>query len=154
LLQENKDFLTDQTKIFFGIKNVSGYSLGNFLLEENIEVELDNNKGVLAITGIGTTGKKLQKLYNAVIKSVNLRQEFSVEDICCPFIKPETVYTPNDAFYKNSKSIKLNDSIGQISKETIVLYPPGIPVLIAGELVQQEHINLIKYMDEIKVIVE
>ncbi|MDD3012442.1 MAG: aminotransferase class I/II-fold pyridoxal phosphate-dependent enzyme [Candidatus Gastranaerophilales bacterium] len=154
-LEAKNNFQVDKTKLFFGIKNVSGYALGDLLLEKfNIEVELDNNKGILALTGIGTERNKFKKLSDAVIKSANILKKVSVKNISSPFIKPEMVYTPREAFYKRSVKSDLKDCIGKISKQTIVPYPPGIPVLIAGELIRQEHIDIIKDRDKIEIIAE
>jgi len=154
-LEGNNEFQVDKTKLFFGIKDVSGYMLGDFLLENfNIEVELDNNKGVLALTSIGTKRKKFKKLSAAVIKSARLLKEIPIKNTSFPFIKPEMIYTPREAFYKKSVKVNLKDSIGRVSKQTIVPYPPGIPVLIAGELIQQNHTDLIKNRDEIEIIVD
>jgi len=40
-----------------------------------------------------------------------------------------------------SKSIYIEDCIGKISMETICIYPPGIPLLIKGEMITIDHIN-------------
>jgi arginine/lysine/ornithine decarboxylase len=69
-----------------------------------------------------------------------------------PLIQPEVMLSPQEAFYKKSKIVNIEDIIGLVSKETIVSYPPGIPVLIAGELIKQEHLNLLKKHAEISVV--
>jgi len=154
-LEEINDLQIDRTKLFFGIKNVSGHILGDYLLEKfNIEVEMDNNKGVLALTGIGTERNKFKKLFDAVIKSTKLLEKMPVKNISFPFIKPEMIYNPREAFYKKFVKVSLKDSAGKISKQTIVPYPPGIPVLIAGELIKQQHLDLIRDRDEIEIIIE
>lgn len=154
-LEEVNKFSLDRTKLFFGIKDVSGYTLGDFLLEKfNIEVELDGYKGVLALTGIGTDISKLKKLEKAVISSLGSLEKTALKEVSSSFIKPDTVYTPRDAFSKKSAKVDIKSSVGKVSKETIVLYPPGIPILISGELIQQQHIDLIKNRDEIEIIVE
>lgn len=154
-LKNTERFEIDKTKLFFGIKDVPGQVLGDFLLEKfNIEVELDNDKGVLALTGIGTSPNKLEKLSESVIQSVDLLENCTNKTNSFPLIKPEMIYTPKEAFNKNGKKVKLNNLVGKICKETIVMYPPGIPILISGELIRQQHIDLINYRDEIEIIVE
>ena len=43
------------------------------------------------------------------------------------------------------KQVKLEDALGQISKEAVMIYPPGIPLIIPGEEFDEEVINIIKY---------
>lgn len=63
-LLENGDF----TKIFLKVEGLSGYELSEKLAEFKIEDELANEKGVLLLCGIGTSERKLEKLYDAVKK--------------------------------------------------------------------------------------
>lgn len=63
-LLKNEDF----TKIFLQIDGLSGYELSEKLTKENIEDELANEKGVMLLCGIGTSERKLEKLYTSVKK--------------------------------------------------------------------------------------
>ena len=63
-LLESGDF----SKIFLKVDGLSGEKLSEKLSEQNIEDELANEKGVLLLCGLGTSGKKLEKLYKAVKK--------------------------------------------------------------------------------------
>lgn len=144
----------DKTKILLGINKISGYDLSNILENKfNIEIELDNNKGILAQTGIGTDWNKLDKLANSIIKSEKLLAGLNTQNNnATPLILPETVFTPQEAFYKKSEKVDIKSSIGLISKNTIVTYPPGIPVLIAGEKITKKHLVFLKNYDYIEVI--
>lgn len=145
----------DPTKLFMGLNYVSGYDLSDVLFKKfNIEFELDNNIGVLALTGMGTTRKKLDKLAFAVIKAEKLLQKNQTEINLTPLTEPEVVYSPSEAFYKNSKKIEISKAMGLVSNETIVNYPPGIPVIIAGEIIKQEHIDILTDRKEIDVILD
>ncbi|MBD8071040.1 aminotransferase class I/II-fold pyridoxal phosphate-dependent enzyme [Bacillus sp. PS06] len=43
----------------------------------------------------------------------------------------------------NKKAVPLNESIGYMSAEMIIPYPPGIPVLMAGEYITEKHMNIL-----------
>jgi len=145
----------DPTKLFMGLNSISGYDLSDVLFKKfNIEVELDNNKGVLALVGIGTTRKKLEKLAFSLIKAEKMLQKSENEQTLTPFIEPEIVYSPADAFYKKSKKIEVSRTVGLVSKETIVNYPPGIPLIIAGEIIKPEHLVFFGERKEIDVILD
>ncbi|HSA06040.1 MAG TPA: aminotransferase class I/II-fold pyridoxal phosphate-dependent enzyme [Candidatus Gastranaerophilales bacterium] len=151
---ENADcFLHDPTKIFFGLKDVSGEDLSDFLQDKhNIEVEMVNDKGVLALAGIGSEKKHLEKLTNSVIKANKKLQKNYKEKNITPFVLPQTAFTPSEAFCREFERININQALGEISHETIVKYPPGIPLIISGEIIKQEHINILKDRQEIKVV--
>ncbi len=144
---------SDPTKIFFRINGISGNELSDFLEREfKIEFEMNNNTGVLALTGIGTTGRNLQKLEKALIQAdKNIPKTYRQTQIM-PYIIPEKILAPSQAFIAKSKKIAPENAVGLISKETIVNYPPGIPFIIAGEVIRKEHLEFLRHLREIEVI--
>ncbi|NLF83193.1 MAG: aminotransferase class I/II-fold pyridoxal phosphate-dependent enzyme [Candidatus Gastranaerophilales bacterium] len=144
----------DPTKLFFGLKNISGQDLSDFLEEKhNIEVELNNNVGILALTGIGTGKDKLEKLANAVIKAnKKLKAKPIQRERPMPLLIPQVALTPNEAFYAEHERLPIEKAVGRIAGETVIKYPPGIPLLIAGEIVQEGHLQVLKEQNEIKVV--
>ena len=51
---------------------------------------------------------------------------------------------PRTAFFAPSIARSLSESIGYISAELVVPYPPGIPALIPGELITLEIVKFLK----------
>ena len=60
---------------------------------------------------------------------------------------PQSVLTPRDAFNSKTVSIPLKDSLGQISAEFLMAYPPGIPILCPGEIITKD---IVEYVEELK----
>jgi lysine decarboxylase len=54
------------------------------------------------------------------------------------------VITPREAFFADQEYIPLDQSIGAISSEIVTVYPPGIPVLVPGEIVTGEAVTYLK----------
>ena len=50
---------------------------------------------------------------------------------------------PREAFYSDKKEVKLKDSIGKVSGEYIIPYPPGISLTSPGEIITKEVIDYI-----------
>ena len=51
------------------------------------------------------------------------------------------------------KEIDINYALSRVSTELVCDYPPGIPVLLPGEVIKKEHINyLINKKKTIKVL--
>jgi arginine/lysine/ornithine decarboxylase len=52
--------------------------------------------------------------------------------------------TVREAFYKEKTRKYLDNIEHEISGDFIIPYPPGIPIICPGELIETEHINYIK----------
>lgn len=138
----------DRTKIFISLKQmgITGYELDSILREKyKIQVELSNYYGVLLICTIGNDEhdfNKLEKSLNDLLLKIN-KNKF-LENIDYPKSIPNKVLNPRDAFYSDKKSIKLEESIGKVSGEYIIPYPPGISLISPGEIITQEIITYIQ----------
>jgi arginine/lysine/ornithine decarboxylase len=64
------------------------------------------------------------------------------------YLSPEVVVTPQQAFYANTESLPIPQSAGHICAESVMCYPPGIPILAPGERITPEIIRYIRYMKE------
>jgi arginine decarboxylase len=58
-----------------------------------------------------------------------------------PDLELKTVNRPRDAFFSQFEDIKANDAVRRIATEQITPYPPGIPVILPGERINQEVID-------------
>ncbi len=56
---------------------------------------------------------------------------------------PQLALTPRDAFYAKTESLLFAESAGRIAAEFVVVYPPGIPILVPGEWITQRNIEYI-----------
>ena len=59
---------------------------------------------------------------------------------------PETVLSPRDAYFADSVSAAAEDAEGRIAAETIMFYPPGIPVLVPGDRVDRAALAYLRAM--------
>ena len=150
--KDNKNIIIyntfDKTKIFISLKylGITGYELDSILRNEyKIQVELSNYYGVLLICTIGNNEEdfiRLEKALEDLLLKINKKELLS--DIIYPENIPEKVLNPREAFYSNKRSIKLEDSVGKISGEYIIPYPPGISLISPGEIITQEIITYIQ----------
>jgi arginine decarboxylase len=56
---------------------------------------------------------------------------------------PALALTPREAFYRSSEAVSLADSAGRIAAEFVMVYPPGIPILLPGEWITQKNLDYI-----------
>jgi lysine decarboxylase len=57
---------------------------------------------------------------------------------------PVVAATPREAFYADTETVPLRESAGRIIAEFIMVYPPGIPILLPGEIIEQESLDYIQ----------
>lgn len=143
----------DETKLVIDVTslNMYGYDVYKKLrMEYNIQVELGEVTLILALIGPGSTKEDVDKLISAltdISKKCDRNTKLSIPKF--KYNYPTSLVKPTIAFDAPYKRVKLSDSIGEISAETIMAYPPGIPILIPGEIISIDAINLINfYYDE------
>lgn len=54
------------------------------------------------------------------------------------------VFSPREAFFSPSKQVAIAQAIDQISAELICPYPPGIPLIMPGEVITQESVETLQ----------
>lgn len=146
----------DVTKILVKVTNMSGFELSDILFDEyNIEDELANEKSVMFLTGLGTTKSKLKKLEKALFdlcaKNIKIKPNEERENPVIN-IEPRVRYTPALLWGKPSREVELKYALARVSMELIADYPPGIPILLPGEVIKKEHIEYLKDRQKIKVL--
>jgi len=142
----------DPTKIVFNAKplGVLGGKLKSDLRKQyKVELELSYFFSVLALFTIGDSEDNVKRLVNAVrCLFESYKQEAILEFPPFPQTIPEHVLSPRDAFIRKTdlKSVSLEGAAGKISAETIMAYPPGVPVIAPGERISKEIIQYIQSM--------
>jgi arginine/lysine/ornithine decarboxylase len=61
-----------------------------------------------------------------------------------PFSGSDWVLSPRDAFFAPSEALPLKETINRISAELVCPYPPGIPVLMPGEIITVEAVEYLQ----------
>lgn len=141
----------DPTKIIidFSELGISGFKAIDILCDDyNIQSEMATFYNVLELVTIGNKKADLDKLIKAVENIANrkdIKKDFK-SNMKLPIIPeiPNLVISPREAFFSDTEIINLDKSINRVSAEVIAPYPPGIPILIAGEKITSEIINYIK----------
>ncbi|GLH63403.1 aminotransferase class I/II-fold pyridoxal phosphate-dependent enzyme [Parageobacillus sp. G301] len=140
----------DPTKLTISVKELglTGYEVEKWLREMyNIEVELSDLYNILCIITPGDTERETNALVNALR---HLSEQFRHQaakgvkpKVLLPDI-PTLALTPRDAFYAETEIVPFEESAGRIIAEFIMVYPPGIPIFIPGEIITEENLNYIK----------
>jgi arginine/lysine/ornithine decarboxylase len=64
------------------------------------------------------------------------------------YIEPIVEVLPQDAFYAEKEFVPIKQSVGRVSCEFVMCYPPGIPIIAPGERITDKIIDYILYSKE------
>lgn len=150
------NYNNDVTKILVKVTNMSGFELSDILFEKyNIEDELANERSVLFLTGMGTTKSKLQRLEKALreicLNNIKITYENPDVPVFTP-VEPRVRYIPSLVWNRPYKEVELKYALARVSMELIMDYPPGMPILLPGEVIKKEHIAYLQGKQKIKVL--
>ncbi|MBM7562015.1 aminotransferase class I/II-fold pyridoxal phosphate-dependent enzyme [Fusibacter tunisiensis] len=140
-------FHFDPTKLSVTTRNMglNGMELYDLLRDSyNIQMETGDVYNSLAILSLGDDFDHVDALI-AALKDISQKHQNSRIDY--PKIDlhfPEVVLTPREAFYAEKETIPLDETLGRISAESLMSYPPGIPVISYGERINASVIEQIK----------
>ncbi|MDL2297579.1 aminotransferase class I/II-fold pyridoxal phosphate-dependent enzyme [Synergistaceae bacterium OttesenSCG-928-D05] len=110
-----------------------------------IQIEFGDMGNMLAIISVGDTHYNIERLVSSLseIKRLHSKEGIALWDH--EYVAPVVKLSPQDAFYAERRVVPLKDSVGEISSEFVMCYPPGIPILAPGELVTREALDYILY---------
>jgi arginine decarboxylase len=149
----NDGIRLDPTKVTIDISGC-GYTVEDLqkaLFERfNIQVEKSTFNTLTLLLTIGTTRSKVSRLYDALMRLAREghapRRLVQTPDIPA-FTRLR--YLPRDAYYCGGELVPVFDEregvtrklAGRIAADQIVPYPPGIPVLVPGQLITQKIVD-------------
>ncbi len=138
----------DPTRLTVNISQLgmTGYEADEILHEQlGVTCELPLQNHLTFIISFGNTEADINKR----IQSFNTLTTLSPPSPLSPQsppspLSPQSSQAPRQAFFAPKESILLAESINRICGELICPYPPGIPVLMPGEIITLEAINYLQ----------
>ena len=139
-LQQNP---CDPTKIFIKADNLSGIQLEAILEKDyNIEIEAASDRGILILSNIGNEKSDFEYLAKC-LEEIDKKDYTKIEKEKkkhMPMLIPEIRMNLREAFYSEKEEVRKENAVGRISAEVIAECPPGIAILLPGELITEEHL--------------
>lgn len=127
---------------------VTGFECYDTLKKEyGIQFEVGETNIVLAIISVGDALESINTLINALRDfSVKYKKPDKLGYSSVNISKPIVLITPREAFFKESEWINIEDSENKIAGDQIMIYPPGIPLVVPGELITKKIIKDFKFL--------
>ncbi|KRQ86771.1 Arginine decarboxylase [Caloramator mitchellensis] len=134
---------------------INSYFGGKFLdgilrKEYNIQVEMADLNNIVLIGSISDKAEFYDKIYMA-LKDIAVKYKGSINknvDMKCGFIDYKKAMSIKEAYYKEKRSVKIENAVGCISGEFVIPYPPGVPILVPGEIITKDILELITIYKE------
>lgn len=140
----------DETKLMVKVSDLglSGFDVYTLMKKNyNIQLELAESHIVLCVLTIGNTKQDLERLVLAFKKLSE--QYYKIKDklpkVEFRYQFPDTYARPRDAYHAPKHLVKLEDAVDEISAESIMIYPPGIPIVIPGEVITEDVVKDIRF---------
>ena len=155
-LKSDFGFKTDVTKIFIKADGLSGKRLESILeIDFGIEVESASDEGLLLLSNIGNKRSDFEYLAECLHKI----DEHNYQDIYylenkkhMPMLTPIIKKNLREAYFSEKEIIPKEQAVGRLSGEVVAECPPGISILLPGELITPEHLPYLTDYETIEVL--
>lgn len=135
----------DSLKIVFNVNGITGEELHEKLYKDyNIECEMNDGLNVLMLASVMNIKEDYEKAYEA-LKDISKNASGTKVEIDYDLKIPEKKFEPYEAYEMEFESVSRDDAVGRISYDFVAPYPPGVPVLVPGEIIEED---FIKYLDD------
>jgi len=143
----------DPTKITVQVTGLgmTGFAAEEELRRRGIACELADARNVLFLLSYAD-GEREAELLLATLRSMAQRNApvctsrgSETAFLALPPL-PQTALSPRDAYFARSECIAAESAAGRTAAETIMFYPPGIPVLAPGDVIDRETLRYLRAM--------
>lgn len=148
------NFTLDLTRLVVDVSSlgISGFTADDCLHNElGVTVELPTLRQLALIVSLGNTEADGDRLVMALQTLVARSASFEPDLPTLPPLSADTVpelsvppLTPRAAFFAPAQAMSMTAAVGHIAADTLCPYPPGIPVLLPGEVITAEAIALLQ----------
>lgn len=143
----------DKGKLVFSVKDTQwdGICLFHTLLEKyHIELEMADRYNCIAMTSVCDTKEMYDALFDALLEiDENMLQKRSIsnqdKNTGKENIVPKKILESWECNNVDKEKIALEKAEGKIAGAFVMLYPPGIPVLVPGEKIEKETVENLRY---------
>lgn len=128
---------------------LAGIEVYDILRDEyDIQIEFGDTCNILAYISVGDRDRDIERLVGALSETRRNYKKSKVGMLNAEYICPTVIMSPQDAFYSEKNQVNLEQSVGRVSSEFLMCYPPGIPILAPGELIKKEIVEYVIYAKE------
>ena len=144
---------TTKVTVNFAAWGYTGVEVGELFREARVAVELVDAYNVLFLVtyaDVTTDYDEALARIAAVLNKMQAQKRAPLQLAAAARVPQTQAVLPlRDVFYRAKKAVPLAQAAGKICGEQVSFYPPGIPVLLPGELVTEEIIAYCRAQKEL-----
>ena len=139
-------FAFDLGKLFVSTHgtDLTGPQLAALLRQRGIEPEMAAPQGVLAMTSCCDTAETLERFAAVLLELDGLCHNISVPCIRPTPPLPPVRYTIAQARQLPTVTLPMAEAIGRTMTESLWMYPPGIPLVVPGEVLTADIVQALQ----------
>lgn len=138
----------DKTRLTVNVSGLglTGFAADEILVELGVIAELPSLQNLTFIISLGNTEADIEALVQAfTILSTDYKQDkLIVASDRTYHLESKLAITPRQAFYAPTETLPIERSRDRICGELVCPYPPGIPILMPGEIVTQDALDYLQ----------
>lgn len=155
--EDNNVYAYDRGKLVISTigTSISGTQLAETLRNDyKIETEMSAEDYIIAMTSVCDTDEGFERLISA-LKTIDskIKKAENTKEYIKPLL-PQKSIEPFECTDKSGKVLDITDCNGKISLEDVFAYPPGIPLIVSGEIVTDDIINQVKTLADNNISVQ
>ena len=155
--EDNNVYAYDRGKLVISTigTSISGTQLAETLRNDyKIETEMSAEDYIIAMTSVCDTDEGFERLISA-LKTIDskIKKSENTKEYIKPLLPQKTI-EPFECTDKIGKVLDITDCNGKISLEDVFAYPPGIPLIVSGEIVTDDIINQVKTLADNNISVQ
>lgn len=148
-LGEDQAHRSDPTTVIFShVAYTTGMQLANAIQAHGVQVILTEGRFVVALFSLSAPGNYGARLASAMQAVSGAKPANGTARSRSPepsLALPQAVRTPRQASQSDAEQCLLRDALGRISSETLMAYPPAVPLVCAGEVINQDVLDVVAY---------
>ena len=139
----------DRTKINIDMSayGINGNELEELLMERDIFIELVTGNIVMCMTGIGNTRRDYERLIEAlkeIASQLGEKRDSEYESEATEQPEMLTRVLEKKAVPVEKEFVLIDEAAGRVCGSSIIPYPPGIPIVCPGEVIDEAVIEYVK----------
>lgn len=140
--------------IGFGQLGLSGYKADEILYKDHkIVCELVGTRSITYAFNLGTCQEHVKRLMSGMKHLISSQALIKGDEAAggrvmvghggkvAPFAEITRSLSPRDAFFKKKRRVSIEKCTGEVCGELICPYPPGIPLVVPGEVITERALD-------------
>ncbi|MDV7354662.1 ornithine decarboxylase [Rhodococcus oxybenzonivorans] len=151
LLGEEASHDLDRLQILIDVSElgVSGFQCTDWVRENcHLDLGMHDHRRIMATMSMADDDDTADRLVTALDQVAQAAASFDPPpSISLPSpeeLQLESVLSPRDAFFGKAEMVDAGEAAGRIAAEQITPYPPGIPAVVPGELLDQAVVDYLR----------